>query len=279
MYNKIKSTIIVLLIFINTTSNSFANKIEVVYLQDWTCLKDTNKVGKRVKASYPGGEKELFKYLAESIRYPAKTRANNIEGRVIVEFTVTKEGLVSDPTIIVGLDQFCDKEVIRVVNEMPKWIPATQDGVPIDSKVKLPASFRSEHVGRKNEYFLDSKSISEKQFAKLTPQKIKTMVIERTEFSTKMDVFTFKMLKTPYFEIQNISYVENTVGFDVITLPENGIIKAEIIDGNGKPIATKMIIEPKSINDLKLSFPSTAKKPIFLGINQLGTTMNINLTD
>jgi TonB family protein len=277
MHNKIKTTLAVLLISFNF---GYAHVIDfLVEKYSGSSVEDTIKTGKKVKASYPGGEKEMFKFIGENLKYPQKSRENYVEGRVIVEFTVSTEGEIIEPNILIGLDQFCDKEVLRIVNAMPNWIPASLNGTPTASKIKLPISFKAEKPFRKNDYYLDSKSISENEFNKLKPNKIKTLVIQREEFLTKMNVYTFKMLKTAFFEIQNISYVENTVSFDIISLPENGIIKTEVIDGNGKPIATKMILEPKSINDLKLSFPSTAKKPIFLGINQLGTTINVSLTD
>lgn len=277
MYRHIISILLVVLIAVTPVSYAFAFTLPC--LKECSSLLDTNKMGKKVKASFPGGEKEMFKYIGQNLIYPEKSKANNIEGRVIVEFIVSKEGVITEPYIVIGLDQFCDKEVIRIVTSMPNWTPATLDGLPIDSKIKLPISFKTEKDFRKNEYFLDTKSISEKEFNKIKSNKIKTLVIEREEFLTKMNVFSVKMLKLGPLEIQNITQSGNKVSFDLLALPENGVIKTEIIDGNGMNLSTKMILVPTAKNKVTLTIPANTKKPVFLGINQLGTTMNINLTN
>lgn len=72
---------------------------------------------------YPGGDEELFKFIKENLHYPQDAVDAGIEGRVTIRFIVNRNGDVTDVTVIRGLNPSCDKEAIRVVKLMPKWIP------------------------------------------------------------------------------------------------------------------------------------------------------------
>lgn len=77
---------------------------------------------------FPGGEKELMKYLNDNIQYPVIAAENGIQGRVTLEFVVSETGAISDVKVIQKLDPSCDKEAMRVIQAMPKWIPGMQNG-------------------------------------------------------------------------------------------------------------------------------------------------------
>ena len=94
--------------------------------------------------SFPGGEKELQKFLAENIKYPALARENNIQGNCAIAFVVNKDGSVSDIQILKDIGGGCGKEAIRVVNTMPKWSPGEANGHPVKVKFTLPVRFRLE---------------------------------------------------------------------------------------------------------------------------------------
>ena len=94
--------------------------------------------------SFPGGEKELQKFLAENIKYPALARENNIQGNCAIAFVVGKDGSVSDIQILKDIGGGCGKEAIRVVNSMPKWSPGEANGHPVKVKFTLPVRFRLE---------------------------------------------------------------------------------------------------------------------------------------
>lgn len=95
--------------------------------------------------SFPGGEKELFKYLSENIKYPALARENNLQGRVTLTFVVNKDGRISDVTILKDpVGGGCGKEAVRVVNEMPRWVPGEANGNPVKVRYTLPVMFRLE---------------------------------------------------------------------------------------------------------------------------------------
>lgn len=91
---------------------------------------------------FPGGQSELMKYLSSSIRYPEIAVENGIQGRVIVQFVVERDGSATQVEIARGVDPSLDKEAIRVVKEMPKWKPGQQRGKPVRTKFTLPVQFR-----------------------------------------------------------------------------------------------------------------------------------------
>lgn len=91
---------------------------------------------------FPGGEKELMAYLAKNIKYPTVAAENNIQGRVTLKFVVSKTGAVTDIQIIKGFDPSCDKEALRVVKAMPKWIPGKQNGQNVNVYYTLPVTYR-----------------------------------------------------------------------------------------------------------------------------------------
>ena len=92
---------------------------------------------------FPGGMKELAKYLRDNIDYPRISRDNNSQGRAFVQFTVNADGSIQDVEIIRSSgDIYLDKEAIRVVEAMPKWKPGKQQGKAVRVKFRLPINFR-----------------------------------------------------------------------------------------------------------------------------------------
>lgn len=94
--------------------------------------------------SFPGGEKELMKYLSENIKYPPLARENNIQGKVVLQFVVGKDGAVNDISMLRDIGGGCGKEAIRVVGSMPKWIPGEANGNPVKVRFTLPVQFKLE---------------------------------------------------------------------------------------------------------------------------------------
>lgn len=94
--------------------------------------------------SFPGGERELLKYLAENIKYPPLARENNIQGSVALSFVIQKDGSVSDVSVLKDIGGGCGKEAVRVVNGMPKWSPGEANGHPVKVRYTLPVRFKLE---------------------------------------------------------------------------------------------------------------------------------------
>lgn len=92
--------------------------------------------------TFPGGERDLLKFLSENIKYPALARENNIQGKVALSFVIAKDGSVTDVQILKDIGGGCGKEAIRVVNSMPKWSPGEANGYPVKVRYTLPVDFR-----------------------------------------------------------------------------------------------------------------------------------------
>ena len=91
---------------------------------------------------FPGGEAALMKYLKSHINYPPKAAKNNIEGNVIVQFVVKKDGSIGEVKVVHSLEKDLDKEAIRVVKSLPKFTPGRHDGQAVSVWYTLPVSFK-----------------------------------------------------------------------------------------------------------------------------------------
>ena len=91
---------------------------------------------------FPGGMAEAMKFLSKNIKYPSVAQKAKIEGRVIVQFVVEKDGSVSDVKTVRSVSPELDAEAIRVVNMMPKWTPGKQRGKAVAVKFTMPIMFR-----------------------------------------------------------------------------------------------------------------------------------------
>ena len=92
--------------------------------------------------SFPGGQAALMQWLNENIKYPVIAAENCIQGRVIVQFVVSKTGSISDVRVVRGVDPSLDKEAVRVVSNMPNWTPGRQNGTTVNVRFTLPVTFR-----------------------------------------------------------------------------------------------------------------------------------------
>lgn len=93
-------------------------------------------------AQFPGGEIKLMEYLAKNIIYPKEAMEQNVEGRVVTQFTIGKTGKVGDIKVVRSVSPELDREAIRVVSTLPDFIPAKLDGNPVASWYTLPISFK-----------------------------------------------------------------------------------------------------------------------------------------
>lgn len=95
----------------------------------------------QVMPQFPGGPDELKKYLAKNIVYPRIAQENGIEGQVVVNFTVGKDGSINDIKIAKSVNKELDKEAVRVVTSMPSWKPGNNNGNPVKVSYMLPIKF------------------------------------------------------------------------------------------------------------------------------------------
>jgi TonB family protein len=94
-----------------------------------------------VAPEYPGGNSEMFKFLARKIKYPSSASKADVQGTVFVNFVVTATGDIEDVTILKGIGHGCDDEAARVVSKFPKWTPAKQNGKAVSVKYTVPINF------------------------------------------------------------------------------------------------------------------------------------------
>lgn len=91
---------------------------------------------------FPGGQSAMTKFLYDNIRYPIIAQENGIQGRVICNFVVERDGSITDVQVVRGVDPSLDKEAVRVIGQMPRWKPGKQRGAPVRVRFTLPVVFR-----------------------------------------------------------------------------------------------------------------------------------------
>ena len=91
---------------------------------------------------FPGGMKEMLKFLQENVKYPENAMKNNVQGRVIVQFVVEKDGTPTEFKVARSVDPDLDAEALRVLQTMPKWKPGMQRGEVVRVKFTVPVSFK-----------------------------------------------------------------------------------------------------------------------------------------
>ena len=91
---------------------------------------------------FPGGQAAMMKFIADSLRYPSVACESRIEGRVVVQFVVDCEGNILNPLVVWSVDPLLDREAIRLVKLMPKWIPGRQNGKPVCVIYNVPIRFK-----------------------------------------------------------------------------------------------------------------------------------------
>lgn len=143
---------------------------------------------------YPGGQEAMMKFLSDSIVYPDEAKAKGIQGRVICNFVVMKDGSIDDVNVVRGVDPLLDAEAVRVLKSMPAWKPGKQRGQAVNVRYTLPLEFR-----------LDNKPLSEEKKEEL--QRIKDSFVE-AEF--------------PGGESAYFKYLTESIKYPVIA-QENGI--------------------------------------------------------
>lgn len=95
-----------------------------------------------IMPDFPGGMAALMKYLGTNIKYPTISQEMGSAGKVIVQFVVDKDGTITNPAVVRGVDAYLDKEAIRVISSMPKWKPGVQNGKKVRVKYTVPVVFR-----------------------------------------------------------------------------------------------------------------------------------------
>lgn len=128
---------------------------EVGLAQARTAVKPVKVEGKIYDAveespTFPGGMEKLGQFLGQNLKYPVAAEKANAEGTVFVNFVLTKEGDITDVRILKGIGFGADEEAVRVMNQMPRWNPAKQDGKAVNVRYNLPIRFQLEEDEKQN---------------------------------------------------------------------------------------------------------------------------------
>lgn len=112
-------------------------------VEEKTPVED-NKVFEAVEQmpTFPGGEAELMKYLSKNLSYPTLAAENGIQGTVLLQFVVQKDGSIGEVKVVRSKDPDLDKEAVRVVKGMPKFIPGRMNGQAVNVWFTLPVRFK-----------------------------------------------------------------------------------------------------------------------------------------
>ena len=89
---------------------------------------------------FPGGD--ITKWINKHVKYPMIAQENGVQGKVIVQFVVGKDGTVGDIKVVRGVDSSLDQEAVRVIKSMPKWKAGKQRGVPVKVSFTVPINFQ-----------------------------------------------------------------------------------------------------------------------------------------
>ena len=90
---------------------------------------------------FPGGDAELYKFISNHLNYPVMAIEDGIQGKVVVQFVVAKDGSIGKAKVVRNLSPDCDNEAIRVCKKLPKFIPGKQNGQPVNVWYTLPVTF------------------------------------------------------------------------------------------------------------------------------------------
>jgi TonB family protein len=196
---------------------------------------------------FPQGQKAMFEWLGQNIKYPTKARENGVEGTVYIGFVVNKDGSLSNITIKRGISSDCNEEAVRVISAMPKWKPGMQDGKAVAVAYTLPIKFKLEQTKQP-----DPKGIVIIENPK-ADNTLFTIVDEQPQFVGGQDTM-FRWLT------QNIKYpkearekrAEGTVYVGFVVEKDGSITNVAIKREPSYPKDTLKIMEVNGIQGIKL---------------------------
>ena len=93
------------------------------------------------QAKFKGGDKALRKYFADNLNYPKQAKEKDIQGRVYVKFTITEYGKIKNVKVVRSIHKLIDNEAIKLIKNMPDWLPAKANNEQVESEHILPVIF------------------------------------------------------------------------------------------------------------------------------------------
>ena len=220
---------------------------------------------------FPGGMEALNTYLRNNIRYPQEAQKAGIQGRVIIQFIVSKDGSITDAEVVESVDPQLDAEGLRLIKNMPRWKPGMRKGQAIRVKQTLPIRFAftktSDKPENSNSIFLKNGSynsslkdvillvngqeVSPEIFRAIDPQRIRSVTILKDQASlakyttdkSKTGIIQVKLKKEEQASDINIP----TIRFDSQT--SKALV---IIDGKAADATAVQALSPSQIKSIKV---------------------------
>ena len=220
---------------------------------------------------FPGGMEALNAYLRNNIRYPQEAQKAGIQGRVIIQFIVSKDGSITDAEVVESVDPQLDAEGLRLIKNMPRWKPGMRKGQAIRVKQTLPIRFAftktSDKPENSNSIFLKNGSynsslkdvillvneqeVSPEIFRAIDPQRIQSVTVLKDQASlakyttdkSKTGIIQVKLKKEDQASDINIP----TIRFD--SQPSKALV---IIDGKAADATAVQALSPSQIKSIKV---------------------------
>ncbi len=138
------TTIGLLLVGCNANANPNEQAIPSTEIETPTAAQPSEEVleAAEVMPEFPGGMHALLGTIAQNLKYPKEAVDSQIEGRVVLQFVVDKQGKVTDIQVLHGMTPELDQAAIDVMHTLPAWQPGRQDGKPVNVKYTLPINFK-----------------------------------------------------------------------------------------------------------------------------------------
>ena len=126
----------------NNESSQEQDIIKTLSLNSNNATADTTDTFITVEDMPTFPEGDITKWINQKIKYPAEAQKKGIEGKVIIQFVVAKDGSVKEIKVVRGVDEILNAEAVRVIESMPKWKPGKQRGEPVKVSFTVPISFQ-----------------------------------------------------------------------------------------------------------------------------------------
>lgn len=200
------------------------NSLKEIVIVGYSPLRDSipGEVFKVVEKmpEYPGGSTELLKFLAQNIRYPEMAKKENIQGMVVVQFIIGKDGAIIDPHVVQGIGGGANEEALRVVSMMPKWKPGSQKGQAVNVQFNLPIRF-----------MLEGEATDKKGEA---PKEVFKVVEQMPAFpGGQGELLNFLAANIKYPKVAKDNGIEGMVVIQYVIEKDGSITNARIVKGIG----------------------------------------------
>ncbi len=137
----VSSTLILNFILSNKGLESDFHRSDPVVI-DSANIKTYESLGEEEMPKYPGGQLALRKFIAMTVRYPVYAQEHGIMGKVFVNFIISESGKVTQISVVKSVHPILDDEAVRVVKNMPRWIPGSIKGKPVSVSYTVPINFQ-----------------------------------------------------------------------------------------------------------------------------------------